>query len=350
MKTLASLACVGLFTAAYPAAADVSLYWTATDSTGAYVIRADGDGANPKPIVSGEANIKGPNGLEYYQGTLYWPDQQLNAVKQVKPDGTGLATVASAQNPYDVFADGAAAYWTSQERNYLDTVLLDGSGYRRVFASPDVTRPFAVEITPTHIYWSEVSGSGVIRRADRDGGNRITLIPNAYVYDFQVTANYIYFADNNYPGGIRRANLDGSNSVTLVPGGALFNGICVTDEAIYWSAFMDGDGGGIRRAKLDGSNQVNLYNAPPGTSIRGIAVVSDVATAIQPRFTGYRFGPKNVALTLDVEAGKPYRIESSANLGVWTEVGKFTSTSTSITVTNDATPGAGVLFLRARTP
>ena len=55
------------------------------------MVRANADGSSPVNIVSGTANILGPNGLESANGLLYWPDQQLGAVKQVNPDGTGAA-------------------------------------------------------------------------------------------------------------------------------------------------------------------------------------------------------------------------------------------------------------------
>ena len=342
----------GLVAAALPASASESIYWTATDASGGYVIRANGDGSNPTPVVSGNDVILGPNGLEYFHGVLYWPDQQLGAVKQVNPDGTGLRTFAEAQNPYDVFADGQAVYWTSQESNYIDTTLLDGSGYQRLLASPGVNRPFAIARTEAHLYWSQVTGSGNIVRSDPNGANPISLIPNAYVYDFQVTANYIYYADNNFPGGIRRANLDGSNGITLVPGGALFNGICVTDDAIYWSAFLDADGGGIRRSGLDGSNPVNLYNAPSGTSVRGVVVIPDNPGGGSPRFQSYHLGKEGLIVALEAEVGKPYRIETSSTLrpGEWTEVTNFTAASSLVNVTNAISPAVGNAYFRARTP
>lgn len=336
-----------------PAPAQVKIYWTATDASGAYVVRADGDGSNPTNIVSGAANILGPNGLEYANGRLFWPDQQLNAVQQVNPDGTGLATFTAAENPYDVFAGAQRTYWTSQELNYIDTRLNDGSGYLRLLASPDVNRPFAIEVTDSSIYWSQVSGSGSIQRADLAGANIVTVIPRAFVYDLQVTANHLYFADNNFPSAIKRANLDGSGVTNLVTdsfGIGLINGLCITGDAIYWSALMDGNGGGIRRAGLTGSNPVNLYNAPAGTSVRGVVVIPEAVTPAAPRFTHYSARPGEFTFTLQVEPGKTYRVETSGSWTNWTEMTNFLSTSTSVTLTNALPADAGHLFHRAWTP
>ena len=333
------------------ATAQLKIYWTATDASGAYVVRANGDGSNVENIVSGADNILGPNGLEYANGLLYWPDQRLNAIKQVKPEGTGVATVASANNPYDVFGTAQQVYWTSLTGNYIDAQLTNGTDYQRILASPIVGQPFAIEVTTSNLYWSKVSGLGSILRSDLNGANIVTIIPNAYVYDFQVTSNYIYYADNNYPSAIKRANLNGTDITTLVADGGFYNGICVTADAIYWSAFMDANGGGIRRADLDGSNPTNLYNAPSGTSIRGVVVLSDAAnSAAPPSFTESVARPGQFAYTLQVESGRTYRIETSSNLTNWTEITNFLSTATTITFTNPIPAGSSNLFFRARTP
>ncbi len=341
---------VGVFSAS----AQTKIYWTATDGSGAYLVRADGDGSSPVNIVSGAANILGPNGLETANGLLYWPDQQLNAVKQANLDGTGVATFSPAQNPYDVFATAQQVYWTSQSYDYLDTELINGTGYQRILGSPNISQPFAIEVTATNIYWSRVSGSGSILRSDLSGGNIVTLIPNAYVYDMQVTSNYIYFCNNNFPSGIKRANLDGTgvtNLITDTYGIGLLNGICVTAEAIYWSALNDDFGGGIRRASLNGLNRTNLYNAPAGTAVRGVVVLQEVAApAAPPVFTNPNLGLGGFRYTLQVESGRTYRIETSSNLTNWTEITNFTSAGTSMTLTNVIPVGTTNLFFRARTP
>lgn len=336
------------------APAQVRIFWTATDGSGAYVLRANADGSNPVPIVSGAANILGPNGLETANGLLYWPDQQLNAINQARLDGTDVSTFSAAQNPYDVFASAQQVYWTSQTDNYIDTRLTNGTGYLRVLAAPNVDRPFAIEATAAHLYWSRVSGSGSILRSDLTGGNIVTLIPNAYVYDLQVTANYIYFCNNNFPSGIKRANLDGSGVTNLVTdsfGIGLLNGICVTEDAIYWSALNDDYGGGIRRADLSGLNRTNLYNAPSGTAVRGVVVLAEAATPVNPpRFTSTAMVSGQFIYTLQVETGRTYRVETSSNLTNWTEITNFVSAGTTVAFTNAVLPGATNLFFRARTP
>lgn len=350
-RRLAARGLISLLLTLVSASAQVRIYWTATDGSGAYIVRANADGSNPVNIVSGIANVKGPNGLESANGLLYWPDQQLNAIQQANLDGSGVATFATANNPYDVFGTATQIYWTSLTGNYIDTQFTNGAGYQRILANPNVASPFAIEVTATNLYWSRVSGSGSILRSDLNGGNIVTLIPNAYVYDMQVTSNYIYFADNNYPSAIKRANLDGTGITNLVADFGFYHGICVTSNALYWAAFMDADGGGIRRVNLDGSNRTNLYNSPPGTQVRGVVVLPDMAAPpASPRFTSYATGPDGFAYTLQVESGRTYRIETSGNLTNWTEITNFVSAGTSVSFTNVMPAGVSKLFFRAWTP
>lgn len=358
-RTLNRFTFLGLACLTFPAmnaAAQDKIYWTMTDGSGAYVVRADANGANPVNIVSGIANVKGPNGLEAINGQLYWPDQQLTAIKRVNPDGSGVATFTTASNPYDVFGTATQIYWTSQTGNYIDTQSTNGSGYQRLFNSATVTSPFAIEVTADYIYWSEVSGQGRIRRSDLNGGNIVTLIPNVFVYDLQVTSNYIYFADINYPSGaLKRANLDGTGITNLVTGAFggvdLINGLCVTTNYIYWSEYNTFTGGGIRRASLGGTGRVDLYNAPAGSGIRGVVVLPEgAAPAAAPVFTSASKAAGGFAYTLQTEVGRTYRIETTSNFTHWTELTNFTSAGTSISFTNPIPPGVTNLFFRARTP
>jgi len=348
-------AVVGLLLAVSIASAEVKLFWTSNDGAGAHVVRANADGSSPADIVSGAANILGPNGLETANGLLYWPDQQLNAVKQVNPDGTGVATFASAINPYDVFGTATQIYWVSYTENYLDTQLTNGTGYQRILGNPNIAGPLSVEVTSSNLYWARFAGG--ILRSDLNGLNAVTVIPTVFVYDFQVTSNYIYYADNNFPSAIRRANLDGSGITPLVTeppyGIGLINGICVTTNAIYWSEYIPGGGGGIRRANLNGTDRTAPYTAPAGTEVRGI-VVLDVAAAPPvvpaPVFTNAAAGPAGFSYTLLVQPGNTYRIYTSGNLTNWTEITNFVSAGTTATFTNPIPPGASNLFYRARTP
>lgn len=241
-------------------------------------MRADADGANVTEVLSGAANIKGPNGLEFGQGRLWWTDQQLTAVKSVLPDGSDVKTFTVASNPYDVFI-GDRVYWTSQTANYLDSAKVDGTDANRILGNSVIVSPFPVAVTEANIYWGEVNGQGRIRRSDLAGGNVTTLINNVFSYDFQIVGDKIYLADNNFPAGIKRANIDGSELIPLTAEGVvgLAHGIFVTEDAIYWADFGTR---AINKAGLDGSSPTALISRPDA-SVRGVVVltVADGETA-----------------------------------------------------------------------
>jgi len=103
-----------IFSSSVSSPAQTKLYWTETRAEGGFVMSANGDGTGPKEIVSGAANILGPNGLEYGNGFLYWPDQQLNVISKVRPDGSGWAVFTTVTNAYDVFITSERVYWTAR--------------------------------------------------------------------------------------------------------------------------------------------------------------------------------------------------------------------------------------------
>jgi len=121
---------------------------------------ANGDGTGPKEIVSGAANILGPNGLEYGNGFLYWPDQQLNVISKVRPDGSGWAVFTTVTNAYDVFITSERVYWTARgpsgANRILNSAKLHGSDDTSAGPKPTV-RPFAVEVSDSFIYWSQIN-------------------------------------------------------------------------------------------------------------------------------------------------------------------------------------------------
>jgi hypothetical protein len=114
--------------------------------------------------------------------------------------------------------------------------LLDLSGGRVVSLNPDgsdrkviVTEcrypdGIAVDVVAGHIYWTNMGNptvnDGSIERADLDGQNRITIVPQGGTFtpkqlQLETKSGKLYWCDRE---GMRlmRANLDGSNMETLV--------------------------------------------------------------------------------------------------------------------------------------
>lgn len=102
-------------------------------------------------------------------------------------------------------------------------------------------------------------------------------------------------------------------------------------------------------AGLDSSNRVDLYNAPGGTSVRGVVVFSQGASAPAPRFSNPAVGPGGFSATLAVEAGRGYGVEASSDATHWSEVTHFTSTGATYTFTCPLPAGINSLLFRAVT-
>lgn len=327
------------------AAATVHLFWTETRPEGGFVVRSNADGSNPTDIVSGAANIKGPNGLEYGEGFLWWPDQQLNVISKAKPDGSAVQVFTSVNNPYDVFVSPERVYWTSDTTTlrFIDSAKLDGTDVTRVVPSRNLISPFAVAVTAGNIYWSQVNGGGSIKVSALKGPPISGFINTVLAYDFQIFGNSIYFGDNSAPASIKRADLNGNNITTLLPVKFL-HGLCVTQDSIYWA-----DLGAINRAGLNGENPAVLYPAPANTQVRGIVVLEEQAGIAAPQFGKPQRSGNDIVFTVQAPIGKTTHVEKAAAVTgmLWSEVTTFVGTSEPMLITQKINP-TGSQFFRAR--
>lgn len=278
----AAFACL-LSTSAAIHAAD-TLYWSETGPSPArfqpgpaYIKTGDLPGGTVSTVASGAGNVKGPNGVEFLGGRVWWPDQQLGLIQTTKPDGTDLHSYGDGTlNPYDVDLEGGTLYWSDLNGNKIFTIDTTGAEpWVSTLLMNGLAKPLAIDVVGNQIYWSEVAGLNRIRRANLDGSNAVTLLSGVQAYDLEVTDQYIYYANNNpatFAGEILRTNLDGSGLVTLATGYGLMNGIDVTDDAVYFSQFQfDAQ---ILRMGLDGGTVTQVYVAPAdGSVLRGVAVL-----------------------------------------------------------------------------
>lgn len=264
-----------------------TLFWTETGPSPerfqpgpSYIKSAVLPGGVPSAIVSGSGNVRGPNGVEFLGGRVWWPDQQMGVIQSAKPDGTDVQSFGDfTLNPYDVDLSGTTLYWADQNGGRIFTIDTAGPApWESTLALGGLSSPVAIDVVGSQIYWSELGSARRIRRANLDGSGATTLLTSIQAYDFEVTDQYIYYANNNpstFAGEVVRTNLDGSGRVTLATGYGLVNGIDVTDEAIYLSQFQfDAQ---ILRMDLDGSNVTQVYLAPAdGSVLRGVAVLTAV--------------------------------------------------------------------------
>jgi len=324
--------------------AGTKILWTETRGDAAFIVSANADGSSPTDILSGAANIKGPNGLEYYNGQLFWPDQQLNAVRKANPDGTGATTVYITSNPYDVFATPERVYWSSKTGNYIFTSKPDGSDLDAVHSRNTITSPFALEVVGPTCYWSDVSGLGKIMRSDLNGANIQTVLDRVVIYDMQISGDFIYFGDNGFTPGMKKVKLDGTGLTKLFDADFV-NGIWLTADTIYWSDLTS-----IHRAGYDGSNAQTLYTATAGNQVRGVVVLEDATPIVtQPTLGNPQRTGNNFTFTIQAKAGTTVNIEKTSAPGAaWNQVSSFVAGSDAKTVTSEIANGVRSEIFRAK--
>ncbi len=254
-------------------------------------------------LVTDQTQVKGPNGVEFLGGRLWWPNQlkvpisngfvvnNLWSIGTSLPDGSDVQVISTGGfQPYDLDLQGNLVYWTDQNSNVIRR--FDVTSARRTSSNflTDLTSPFAIDVTDNAVYWSQVGTSNRIMRSDPDGTNITTLVTGITSYDFEVVGSQIYYT--TIGGSVLRSALDGTGLTTLASGLGFLNGIDVTDDAIYVSALQgvfEGPGfttlgaGRISRLNLDGSGAEVVHIAPQvftsgvpfnPSLVRGVAVVT----------------------------------------------------------------------------
>jgi hypothetical protein len=210
----------------------------------------------------------GANGIEAIGGQLYIPDQQAGTITRFNADGSNPVNLVSGFNPYDVDVEAGILYWAEQNSDVIFRINADGSGVADVAFSP--AKPVALDVVGSTIYYSEF-GNRLLRRADLDGGNAVTLVSGQEIRDLEVLGNLVYFIGYNprtFVTAIQRISTDGTGLQTILDGIGFGNGIDVTDDAIYFSELF----GAIARVDLNGGNLQTLYTGPFGGT-RGVAVL-----------------------------------------------------------------------------
>jgi hypothetical protein len=298
-----ALSTLGLATAAMSASAETLVWSEVTGFTNTPSIQTVTLPGSQSPFVTSTTQVKGPNGVEFLGGRVWWMNQQqipisngfstsnLYSVASALPDGSDVQVISTGGfQPYDLDLQGNDVFWTAQNSNVIRR--FDLTTARRTSSNflTEVTSPFAIDVTPDAVYWSQVGTSNRIMRSDLDGTNITTLLTGINSYDFEVVGSQIYYTTTD--GFVKRSNLDGSGLATLASGLGFLNGIDVTDEAIYVSALQgvfEGPGfttlgaGRISRMNLDGSDATVVHIAPQAFTsgvpfnpslVRGVAVVT----------------------------------------------------------------------------
>src|SRR5437762_9165930 len=150
------------------------------------------------------------------------------------------------------------------------------------------TRPSSAK-SAGRLFFLEASG-GRIHSANADGSDRNVILSGARVPDgvvIDVEAGHIYWTNMGVPsmndGSIERADLDGKNRQTIVPQGGTFTPkqlqLDRTNRKLYWS---DREGMRVMRANLDGSQLETLVETGRGDADRRDATKWCVGVSVDP--------------------------------------------------------------------
>ena len=197
------------------------LYWLNSPSPGTRIQRADLDGSNIVTVVP-LPNGSAPRGiaLNLAAGKMYWTLAGLDKIQVANLDGTGVADlITNVTDPYGIAIDLGAGkiYWsTSNFGGKIQRANLDGTGIEDIVIGQDYP-PYTIrlDLGRGKLYWSNFNGD--IYKANLDGTSvEFVLSGPATVFELARSTGHIYFAEQPSVG-IRRADLDGSNAVTVVP-------------------------------------------------------------------------------------------------------------------------------------
>jgi hypothetical protein len=143
-------------------------------------------------------------------------------------------------------------------------------------AQSQVLRGARGKDTVGRLFYLEASG-GRIHSVNADGSDRKVIVTGARIPDgvaVDVEAGHIYWTNMGVPskndGSIERADLDGQNRKTIIPEGATFTPKQLHLEKkagkLYW---CDREGMRVMRASLDGSNIETLVDSSKGDARPG---------------------------------------------------------------------------------
>ncbi len=252
------------------------MYWTSPSE--GVIYRADLDGSNVEPLVSG-LDVPFDLALDVAGGQMYW-NTESGGIYRAALDGSNVETLvvpeeADYYDPESLALDvaGGWIYWTDSSGDGIYRAALDGSNIEPFFETEEGEPTgfgLALDVAGGWIYWTGLWPSGIYRTA-LDGYVETRIVPATPEMGLptdlalDVSGGQMYWtAAIEGIFGIYRASLDGSNVETLVPdpeGAVVGLALDVSGGQMYWTAL---EGGSIYRSSLDGSNVETLV-----TGLRG---------------------------------------------------------------------------------
>jgi len=191
------------------------LYWVgAGNSEFRSIQRADLDGSNVTDLLT-DFGALNPRGIAVTGSYIYLAESSLERILRTNLDGSGLTTLVSSglDGPFDISVTNSYIFWSDPQAGRIQRSNLDGSNVVEIVTSASgFSFPTGIAIAGDFLYWADdVSGS--IQRSNLDGSGITTLltIPSVTWNDIEVTDSHIYWTDNSLNPSIQRSNIDGSN-------------------------------------------------------------------------------------------------------------------------------------------
>ncbi len=244
------------------------------------IVRADPDGTNIVPIVTG---IDFPRGIAVDQtgGKIYWTETVRNEIQRCNLDGSDIESLLTVPDPTDIALDvvHGKMYWTGRTGGTIESANLNGTAHQVVITGLNTPIGIAVDGYNNQLYWVD-AGMDKIKRAKLDGSSIEDLVTGGMVtpedVELDLGSGKMYWSDA-VPDKIMRANLDGTNVVSAISGVNSIRGIALDPWGgkLYWSDVTTHT---IHRADLDGSGDEIIIDAGGGSFIYDIDFVPEPAT------------------------------------------------------------------------
>ncbi|VDI81261.1 Hypothetical predicted protein [Mytilus galloprovincialis] len=184
-----------------------------------------------------------------------------NYLKEIDLD-TGVVQKLTSQNEqvYSLAYDIKERYMYVPKYDTGDIVRFSYPTNHTVMSESIVTTssPFGISFDSVnrHLYWTELSSTGMIKRCNPDGSNVTVLLseikPTALALDIQ--HRWIYYGQEQNPSKIFRTNFDGMDKTIIINYVASYVygiGVDVDAERLYWMEYEMGD---LRSAWYNGSD------------------------------------------------------------------------------------------------
>ena len=167
-------------------------------------------------------------------------------------------------------------FWTEQRtRGVIKTANRDGSEVMTVVSEVSGAADIALDIEGGKMYWAAFNSAfpGTVERSNLDGTGREVLVDdvNAFGVALDHAAQKLYWTEFTFgdsPGALFRSNLDGSSIELLLQGRKPRSiALDVASGKMYWTSNPtqgETGPGKIRRANLDGSGEEDVVVLPPG--------------------------------------------------------------------------------------